>query len=94
MKKVKKKTLALHSNNLALHYVFGGQIASNLRPYGRNAQIICIGGEQASYGGKATPHDGERAGLFAKSSFMCWRLVANENMFENIESLMNDAPGC
>ncbi len=55
---------------------------------------IGIGGEQASHGGKATPHDGERAGLFAKSGFMCWRLVANENMFENIESLMNDAPGC
>jgi hypothetical protein len=28
---------------LALHNVFGGQTASSLRPYGRNAQIICIG---------------------------------------------------
>jgi len=43
MKKIKKKSLALRSNSLALQYVFGGQTASSLRPYGRNAQIICIG---------------------------------------------------
>ncbi len=35
--------MALRSYNLALHYVFGGQTASSLQPYERNAQIICIG---------------------------------------------------
>jgi hypothetical protein len=44
MKKyIKKNSLPLHSNNLALHWIFCGQTALSLWPYDCNAHIICIG---------------------------------------------------
>jgi hypothetical protein len=58
VKKIKKKSLALRSNSLALHYVFGGQTTSSLRPYGRNAQIICIGNNNSTNSFKTLENGG------------------------------------